>query len=114
MTGPVPLLHPSLFDDVNPDDDLAGMVHTADPHTSVDAATKMAHRRTALHARVLEAFDRHGPMTDDELERLPEFAGYGPSTIRKRRSELYQQQALRVCGEGVNRRGCKMLRWEIV
>ena len=84
------MTHPSLFDDVNPDDDLRGMVHAGDP------------------------FDRHGPMTDDELERLPEFAGYGPSTIRKRRSELYQQQALRVCGEGVNRRGYKMLRWALV
>ena len=82
-----------------------GWCTRGDPHTSIDAAAKLAPKRTALHARVLEAFDRHGPMTDDELERLPEFSGYGPSTIRKRRSEVYQRQALRVCGEGVNRAG---------
>jgi hypothetical protein len=47
---------------------------------------------TALHQAVLAALDAAGArgLTDRELEQLPQFAHYGPSTIRKRRSELYQ------------------------
>jgi hypothetical protein len=49
-------------------------------------------------------------MTDGELENLPVFAHYGPSTVRKRRSELYQ--AGRVAETGA-RRG-KMNVWRAV
>jgi hypothetical protein len=73
----------------------------------------MAHRRTEQHEQVLAAFRLYGNMTDETLENLPEFADYGPSTIRKRRSELYQQQALAVAGERLNSRGRKMLVWAL-
>jgi hypothetical protein len=91
--------------------DVSGMVHRDDPHTSVEAALVIARKRTELHGRVLDAFDACGPMTDEELERLPAFLSYGPSTIRKRRSELYQQGSLEACGERRNSRDRAMLVW---
>ena len=93
--------------------DITGMVHADDPYTSIDAATVVARRRNELHERVLAAFASHGAMTDEQLERLPEFHDYGPSTIRKRRSELFQQHALVVVGNKVNTRGRKMLIWTL-
>jgi len=101
-----------LFDDVLPAHDISGMVHAGDPHTSIDAAVVIEQRRTELYQKVLAAFAR-GRMTDEELEELPEFRAYGPSTIRKRRSELYQQGALVVVGECRNSRGRKMLIWDL-
>jgi hypothetical protein len=89
------------------------MVHADDPHTSIEAATVIVQRRTELHEKVLQAFAAHGAMTDEQLETLPEFHDYGPSTIRKRRSELFQQDALVVAGNRVNTRGRKMLIWTI-
>jgi hypothetical protein len=105
-----PLQSP-LLDDVRPMADLSGMVRAGGHHTSVDAAAAIEPKRTALHVRVLEAFEQLGPMTDEALERLPQFADYGPSTIRKRRSELYEQGALAVRGDTVNSRGRKMILW---
>jgi hypothetical protein len=91
--------------------DVRGMVHRADPQTSIEAAAAIEPRRTELHAKVLQAIAEYGPMTDEELEDLEDFWGYGPSTIRKRRSELYQQGALVIVGERVNSRHKKMLVW---
>lgn len=93
--------------------DVRGMVHRDDPATSVDAAAVVALRRNVLHEQVLIAFKNHGPMTDAELEQLPAFYGYGPSTIRKRRSELYQAGALVAVGERLNDRGRRMLVWRL-
>lgn len=93
--------------------DIRGMVHSDDPSTSIEAAIDIARRRTELHARILEAFRAHGPMTDEELEQLDEFQNFGPSTIRKRRSELYQQKALAAVDERKNSRGYKMLVWNL-
>jgi hypothetical protein len=100
-------------DDADDADDLSGMFHADDPHTSVEAAAAVARKRTELHARVLQAFSEHGRMTDEDLELLPEFRDFGPSTIRKRRSELYQQGALEAVGDRVNSRHRKMLVWAI-
>lgn len=94
-------------------DDLAGMIHRGDPFTSVDAAAVVARGRTELHGRIVAAFRAFGPMTDEALEQLDEFARYGPSTIRKRRSELYQQGVLQACGATTNSRGRKMLIWTV-
>jgi hypothetical protein len=93
--------------------DITGMVHRGDPSTSRDAAVRVARHCSELHERVLAAFGRFGPMTDEELEELPEFADLGPSTIRKRRSELYHDGALIAVGEKVNSRGCTMVVWQI-
>ena len=94
--------------------DIAGMVHADDPYTSIDAAIVVARRRSELHEKVLAAFVRYGSMTDEQLENLPEFHEYGPSTIRKRRSELFQQHALVAVGDRTNTRGRKMLMWTAV
>jgi len=103
----------SLFRDVQVEADITGMVHRDDPHTSVDAAAVIERRRNELHEKVLAAFRQHGRMTDEDLEELQEFRGYGPSTIRKRRSELFQQHALVSVGDRTNSRGRKMLVWDV-
>lgn len=70
---------------------LRGMVRNPDHATSVAAATVIERKLTVLHAAVLHAFRELGPMTDYALETLSRFEQYGPSTIRKRRSELFQR-----------------------
>ena len=68
------------------------MVHTIEHATSREAASRVLPKVHALHRDVLAAIEAAGDdgLTDRELEQLPQFARYGPSTIRKRRSELYQ------------------------
>jgi hypothetical protein len=101
-----------LFDDVLPASDITGMVRRGDHHTSVDAAVVVERKRNGLHEAVLRAFDEYGPMTDETLERLDRFKDCGPSTIRKRRSELYKEFGLLVVhGETRNSRGRKMIVW---
>jgi hypothetical protein len=92
---------------------LQGMVHHGDPHTSVESAIVILRQQNELHVKVEAAFVEHGQMTDEQLEELPEFVGYGPSTIRKRRSELYHAHRLVKVGEQRNRRGRKMLVWDL-
>jgi hypothetical protein len=99
------VLQPDLFID--------GMVHANDPYTSVEAAVAVTRRLTELHAQVLAAFKANGAMTDEDLEQLPQFRTYGPSTIRKRRSELWQQSLLGAVGERINSRGRRMLLWAL-
>ena len=64
------------------------MVHHAGPSTEIAAAQSVCKRRSALHAQVLQALRELGDLTDEQLERLPQFEHCAPSTIRKRRSEL--------------------------
>lgn len=80
----------------------AGMVRADGPVTSQRAAESVLPHLTELHERVLLAFRMHGTLTDEELERLPEFTDYSPSTIRKRRSELYRDHK-RLCENGATR-----------
>ncbi len=70
----------------------APMTRRTDGETSRDAAARIAPKVNALHELVLDALFAAGArgLNDRELERLPQFSHYGPSTIRKRRSELYQ------------------------
>ena len=67
----------------------APAVAVADHATSRDAAEKVAAFAGGLRRRVVELIAAAGPtgMTDLELEALPEFAQYGASPVRKRRSE---------------------------
>ena len=63
-----------------------------DHQTAIDASERVAKFcKTELQTAVYEALIKYGPMTDGELERLDVFAHYSPSTVRKRRSELYQE-----------------------
>lgn len=91
---------------------LFAMTHANPLSTEVDAARTIGRRLNELHDRVLAAL-RRGPMTDADLEELPEFAGFGPATIRKRRSELFQMGRLTIAGERKNKRGRTMKVWAI-
>lgn len=93
---------------------LRRMVHRHDPPTSLESAAVVARKLTVLHGYVLQAFREQGPMTDEDVEQLPQFADFGPSTIRKRRSELYQAGRLAAVGERRNSRNRRMVIWAIV
>lgn len=90
-----------------------GMVRPTDPNTSHEAAAGVVKRdKSKLQKKILEAFEREGPMTDMELEELPEFEKYAPTTISKRRTELYQRgELVMLPEERVNRFGSKMKVW---
>lgn len=104
----------ALWSETPPADDVRGMVHRHDPPTSAAAAVGVKRTRTALHARIEAIFEARGDMTDAELETLPEFSNYGPSTIRKRRSELAQEGRLVDSGTTRrNARGCQMVVWRL-
>jgi len=68
---------------------LRRMNHRHDPPAARKAAKRIAPHLTTLQAAVFDMLKAIGPMTDRELESLDRFASYAPSTIRKRRSELY-------------------------
>lgn len=93
--------------------DVRGMVHTDDPYTSVEAAESVVLHLSELQNQVTAAFREHGTLSDDRLERLPQFAGYAYSTVRKRRTELCQLGILVAVGDEINSRGRKMLVWAI-
>lgn len=66
-------------------------VRSSDAQTSIDAAKKVERVMSDLQVDVLNAIKNAGfrGMTDRELEQLPWFSDRAPSTIRKRRSDLY-------------------------
>jgi hypothetical protein len=84
--------------------DLSGMVRRDDHETSIEAAEAIAPKRSPLQCAVLGAFIRLGRMTDAELEALPEFGGFAYSTVRKRRTELFQDGLVEETGEKRARR----------
>lgn len=64
--------------------------------TSIAAAAAQERKLSSRHQLVLEAFAAHDALglTDRELEQLPTFALWAPSTARKRRSELFHMGRL--------------------
>lgn len=68
------------------------LVRRTDGPTCRDAARRVTPRISPLQLAVVDAVQAAGAagLTDRELERLPHFAQYGPSTVRKRRSEALQ------------------------
>jgi hypothetical protein len=90
------------------------LVREGDPETSREAAASVLPLRTELQRRIYTAFMQYGPMTDAELLELPEFRGYGPSTLRTRRSELHRAGRLQVVGSRQNRASRRMLLWAAV
>lgn len=89
------------------------MVRQGDHETSTAAAEKVVKFRNRLQESVLEAFRELGDMTDWTLENLDRFRTYGPSTIRKRRSELYQLGLLKAVGKQRRDNGIPMTIWSI-
>lgn len=80
--------------------------NTPSMHRKVDHATSIVASeiiarscKTELQAAILAKLIELGPMTDGELENLPVFSHYGPSTVRKRRSELFQDGKVEKTGE---------------
>jgi hypothetical protein len=70
-----------------------------DRDTAIQAACGIAKCKTDLQAEVLAAFVKHGAMTDGEMEALPQFADWKPSTARKRRGELRDLGLIEDTGE---------------
>src|SRR5215467_2455620 len=88
-------------DDFFPPSDIAGMVRNPDHTTSIDAAYGVNEFKTKLQNRVYEILCGRA-MTDGELETLPEFSDYRYSTVRKRRSELFQKNMVGWTGDRRN------------
>lgn len=76
------------------------MVRRRDRRTCRDAADRVRPALSSLRLAVLDAIHAAGPrgLTDRELELLHQFQDRGPSTVRKRRSELYQLGYVREAG----------------
>lgn len=89
------------------------MARGTDPgssHATADAFCPAA--LNALQALVYRAICACGPIHDVDLERQPIFAGYAPSTVRKRRSELVQA-GLVVAHDEVRLGRSTLTRWRV-
>ena len=75
-----------------------GMTHRHDHDTSIAAADRIHDRLSDLQVEVLAVLRDYGPMTARECERLNSFSRCGPSTVRKRISELYKAGKLVAVG----------------
>ena len=91
--------------------DITGMVRSGDHSTSVMAAEAVAENMSELQQKVCAAFKTYGPMTDEELEALPQFSRFAYSTVRKRRTDLYQNGTVFKIGEKLNSRRRQMIVW---
>ncbi len=79
-----------------------------DPATSKQAAAGICDHISKLQRRVLAAFVEAGPMTDERLLGLEQFAAYADSTVRTRRGELARRGLLETAGVETNERGNEM------
>ncbi len=73
-----------------PTRDLMGMVRGNSPIESQRAAVDVRPKLTAIQTQIVGLLTVYGPMTARELETHGAFDGLGPSTVRKRISELKQ------------------------
>lgn len=81
------------------------LARNTDPTTSRDAAASVEGQLNTIQRDVLDAFKKHGSMTDAQLNKLFDDNGhnYAESTVRKRRSELTQLGLIKGTGERVGR-----------
>lgn len=89
------------------------MARATDPapaHVAADTLTAL--ELSALQRAVLAAVAQHQPIHDVALERLPAFAAYSPSTVRKRRTELVQAGLVVAHDEVPHGRG-RITRWRV-
>lgn len=85
---------PNAIDMFSPSTGRPALSGVADHATSVAAGEALSDMfLSRLRGRVYRAILAAGEegITDPELEKLPEFNNYGPSTVRKRRSELWER-----------------------
>lgn len=78
--------------------------------TSRAAAEAIAPKRATLAAKLLEAYERWGPMTDDEASRR---TGIGLNSLRPRRVWLVEQGLVVVAGIGTSDAGRKATVWRL-
>ena len=72
------------------------MLHTDPSEEEQEAAVRVLPKVSALQQQVLWLLATAGPLNDRELETR--IAGHAPSTVRKRRSELFQNGAVQKVG----------------
>lgn len=83
----------------------------SDPITSLEAADSVFDI-TGAQTKVLEAFRRHGPMTDEQLFALG--LGLSPSGTRSRRSELVDRRLVEDSGmKTVTASGRRTIIWQV-
>jgi hypothetical protein len=88
------------------------MVRTNDHATSIAAAESLVENLSKLQEEVRLAIATFGPMNDETLERLPQFANrFGSTTISKRRTDLFNKNIVIQIGVNKNARGRKMFVW---
>ena len=104
-----------IQDDLFPEEQerIRGMCRRPDHLTSIFAASMVEQIRSKLQRRIIDAFKEYGRMTDEQLENLPRFLHYGISTVKKRRTELYQKGIIVCVGETHNSRGSRMKIWDL-
>lgn len=108
----VPASELGLFDPVR---GTRAPARATDPDTSHEAAEGFSiERLTAIQRDVFEWFRSVGRGTDEDLElalgeKYPAF-----STLRKRRTDIFQRHLIRDSGERrLNRNGRRMIVWEV-
>ena len=69
---------------------IVGMVRGNDPIECQAAAVRVRHDCKWLRYRLMQILATQGPRTARDLESRAEFKAFGPSTVRKRISELRQ------------------------
>ena len=94
--------------------EIRGMVRRGDPMTCVTAARTIQKKASKLHSQITDEFADRGPMNDSELEDLARFRRYAYSSVRKRRTELFQAGLLVQVGVRKNRRGNPMIVWDLI
>lgn len=92
---------------------LLGMVRGSGGGSSIEsqrAAVDTLSMSERIRRRIMEILATEGPLNDRELEARVEFRCYAPSTVRKRRSELYADGRGRIMKVG---RRDKMAIWDV-
>lgn len=96
-----------------PTRELRGMVRGTDKIESQAAAARAKAHTTAIQRTILSIIASEGALTAKELEGRIEFRGLGPSSVRKRVSELRQAgkliQAVDSAGAPLRREGCAVM-----
>ena len=93
---------------------IRGMVRRNDHSTSIQAAIKVAKHLSELQRWVYLTLKKHGPLTDEQLERYRFKLDRAISTIRKRRTDLCRMGKVVEAGAVKGSRGIRMKLWKAV